>query len=313
MALSGDTGPRRTLCHSLPPAPGWWTRCTVLHQVGAIDRRTPLKPKYTWEGARRALSPVHWERQVKLLLIDRDRDVVEMLMNWLKTLGYEVYRAYNDERARSEWLERRPDLVIINPVLNGVDALGMCRDLRAKHDALVLVITDAREVQDEVRCLESGADDYLRKPFFPAQLLARIHAVSRRARSTLERRPSAIITVGPLRVDSLHNEVMVHGKTVHLTPTESKLLHFLAINADDVCTANHIVTHIWGYDGDGDACLIKAHIRHLRQKIEPHPSNPNYILTVPGVGYTLIRRKEDQRTAVESDCATASCIHPHHG
>jgi DNA-binding response OmpR family regulator len=71
------------------------------------------------------------------------------------------------------------------------------------------------------------------------------------------------------------------------------MLHFLAINANDVCTANQIVTHVWGYDGDGDACLIKAHIRHLRQKIEPDPGNPYYILTVPGVGYTLLRRSAD--------------------
>ncbi|GHO65801.1 DNA-binding response regulator [Ktedonobacter sp. SOSP1-52] len=237
---------------------------------------------------------------MKLLVIDSDRDLVEMLTSWLKTLGYEVYRAYNSERARSEWLEQRPDLVIIDPMLKGGNVLEMCRDLRAKHDALVLVLTDSKEVQDEVRCLESGADDYLRKPFFPAQLLARIRAVSRRARSTLERRPSSVVTVGPLRVDSLHNEVSVHGKLVRLTPTESKLLHLLAINANDVCTANQIVTHVWGYDGDGDACLIKAHIRHLRQKIEPSPSDPCYILTVPGVGYTLIRRNEEQKVPVES-------------
>ena len=227
---------------------------------------------------------------MKLLIIDSDRDLVEMLTSWLKTLEYEVYRAYNGERARSEWLEQRPDLVIIDPMLKGVDVLEMCRDLRAKHDTLMLILTDSRDVQDEVRCLESGADDYLYKPFFPAQLLARIRAVSRRARSTLECRPSSVVTVGPLRVDSLHNEVTVHGKTVRLTRTESKLLHLLAINANDVCTANQIVTHVWGYDGDGDAGLIKAHILHLRQKIEPSPSDPRYILTVPSVGYTLIHR-----------------------
>lgn len=238
---------------------------------------------------------------MKLLVIDSDRDLVEMLTSWLKTLGYEVYRAYNGDRARSEWLEQRPDLVIIDPMLKGGDVLGMCRDLRTKHDALILVLTDGKDVQDEVRCLESGADDYLRKPFFPAQLLARIRAVSRRARSTLERRPSSIVTVGPIRVDSLHNEAKIFGNTVRLTPTESKLLHLLAINANDVCTANQIVTHVWGYDGDGDACLIKAHIRHLRQKIEPNPSNPHYILTVPGVGYTLIRRNEEPQEAKENE------------
>lgn len=233
---------------------------------------------------------------MKLLVIDSDRDLVEMLTSWLKTLGYEVYRAYNAERARVEWLEQQPDLVILDTALKDVDMLGLCRELRTKHDALVLVVTDGKDVQDEVRCLESGADDYLRKPFFPSQLLARIRAVSRRARSSLERRPSSVVTVGPICVDSLHNEVTIHGRTARLTPTEGKLLHLLAISANDVCTASQIVTHVWGYDGDGDAGLIKAHIRHLRQKIEPDPSNPRYILTVPGVGYTLIRRNEEQGT-----------------
>jgi DNA-binding response OmpR family regulator len=107
-------------------------------------------------------------------------------------------------------------------------------------------------------------------------------------RSSLEQRPPSTITVGPICVDSLHNEVRVHGKTTRLTRTESKLLHLLAINADDVCTAEQIVTYVWGYDGEGSACLIKAHIRHLRQKIEPDPTHPRYILTVPGVGYTLV-------------------------
>ncbi len=235
---------------------------------------------------------------MKLLVIDSDRDLVEMLTSWLKTLGYEVFRAYSAERAKIEWLERKPDLVLLDTALKDTDMLALCREMRMLHDALVLVMTDGKDVQDEVRCLESGADDYLRKPFFPSQLLARIRAVSRRSRSTLERRPSSIVTVGPIFVDSLHNEVSVHGKTSRLTPTEGKLLHLLAINANDVCTANQIVTHVWGYDGDGDAGLIKAHIRHLRQKIEPDPGNPHYILTVPGVGYTMIRRSADEQPGV---------------
>lgn len=237
---------------------------------------------------------------MRLLVIDSDRDLVEMLTSWLKTLGYEVHRAYDAERAKTEWLEQKPDLVIMDTALKDADMLAVCRDLRDKHDALVLVVTDGKDVQDEVRCLESGADDYLRKPFFPSQLLARIRAVSRRARSTVERRPSSLVTVGPVCVDTLHNEATVNGKTVRLTPTESKLLHLLAVNANDVCTASQIVTHVWGYDGDGDAGLIKAHIRHLRQKIEPDPSDPLYILTVPGVGYTLIRRSTEEQSGKES-------------
>ena len=231
---------------------------------------------------------------MKVLIVDTDRDQIEMLKSWLKTLGYEVYRAYTGERAKIEWEEQEPDLVLLDTCLKDVDALAMCRDMRHKHDALVLVMTDGKDVQDEVRCLESGADDYLRKPFFPSQLLARIHALSRRGRSTLSQRPSSIITVGPLRVDALHNEVSMNGKVASLTPTESKLLHLLAINANNVCTAEQIVSHIWGFGNDGDSGLIKAHIRHLRQKIEPEPSKPCYILTVPGVGYTLVRQTSEE-------------------
>ena len=178
---------------------------------------------------------------MKLLLVDNDRDTVEMLMSWLKTLGYEVYRAYSGERAKVEWEEHKPDLVILNTVLKDVDAMELCRELRHLHDALVLVITDSNDVQDEVRCLESGADDYLRKPFFPQQLLARIHAVSRRGRSILAQRPSSIVKVGPLMVDSLQNKARINGKTTRLTLTESRLLHLLAVNANNVCTASQIV------------------------------------------------------------------------
>src|SRR2546421_10692214 len=230
---------------------------------------------------------------MKLLVVDSDRDLVEMLTSWLKTVGYEVYRAYTGEQARAQWIEQRPDLVILDSALEDVDALAMCRDMRTKHDALLLIVTDGKDVRDEVRCLESGADDYLRKPFFPSQLLARIRAIGRRGRSTLEQRPSSIITVGPIRVDSLHNEVSVDGKVSRLTPTESKLLHLLAVNANNVCTAEQIVSHIWGFGNEGDSGLIKAHIRHLRQKIEPDAGNPCYILTVPGVGYTLVRQSSE--------------------
>lgn len=225
---------------------------------------------------------------MRILVVDSDRDLVEMLTSWLKTHGFEVCRAYSGERARVEWLSQQPDLVILDPTLKDVDGLAMCRELRSTHDALILVLTDAKDFQDEVHCLESAADDYLRKPFFPAQLLARIHAVSRRARATLEQRPPSVISVGPIVVDSLRNEVRIHGKIVHLTPTEGKLLHLLASNAHEVCTVNQIVTYVWGYNISGDAYLIRAHIHHLRQKIEPDPGKPRYILTLPGVGYTLV-------------------------
>lgn len=244
---------------------------------------------------------------MKLLIVDTDHDLVEMLTNWLKTRGYEVHRAYTGTRARLEWDLQKPDLVIIDPTLKDMDGLVLCREMRGRHDALVLVITDGKDVHDEIRCLESGADDYLRKPFFPTQFLARMRAISRRGRSTLVQRPSSIVTVGLLRVDSLRNEVAVDGKREHLTPVESKLLHLLAVNANTVCTAHQIVTHVWSFDDDADASLIKAHIRHLRQKIEHDPSHPMFILTVPGVGYTLKRPHEKGEEATSNGVSM-----PHH-
>jgi DNA-binding response OmpR family regulator len=230
---------------------------------------------------------------MKLLIVDTDRHQVEMLTSWLRTQGYEVCRAYTGEQARHEWRQQQPDLVIIDPTLEDMDGLALCSEMRVKHDALVLVIMDGRDVRDEVNCLDAGADDYLQKPFFPAQFLAHLRAVSRRGRSTLIQRPPAVITIGGMSIDSLHNEATINNTVVRLTPTESKLLHLLAVNVNNVCTAGQIVSHIWGFGNDGDAGLIKAHIRHLRQKIELDPSHPAYILTVPGVGYTLVRHHEN--------------------
>jgi DNA-binding response OmpR family regulator len=238
---------------------------------------------------------------MKLLIIDSESDLVEMLTGWLTTLGYAVYRAYNGEQAMREWVAHRPEMIILDAALKDMDALAMCREMRSKHDALVLVVTEGKDVHDEVRCLEAGADDYLLKPFFPAQLLARIHALSRRSRSTLTQRPSSLITIGPITVDSLHKKVMVYGKTANLTPTESKMLHLLAVNANTVCTLEQIVSHIWGLTDDGDASLIKTHILHLRRKVELDPEHPRFLLTVPGVGYTLEYQREDKQLPHEME------------
>ncbi len=116
---------------------------------------------------------------MNILLIDHDRDLVEMLTAWLRTIGFEVSRAYNEEGVRTEWAKQRPDLVIVDFSLKGMDALALCQEMCNEHDALILVLSKEKSLQDEIRCLEAGADDYLRKPFFPSQLLAHIRAVSR--------------------------------------------------------------------------------------------------------------------------------------
>lgn len=231
---------------------------------------------------------------MKLLVADADVDMVIMLTSWLRSRGYQVKYACTGERMRSEWIEYQPDLVIVDIGLNSRDVLTLCRELCNSHDALVLAVAREADADSQVRSLELGADAYLVKPFLPAQLLAHIHALSRRVRTTLLRHAPLIVNVGPIRVDATRNEVSVHGKVSRLTPTESKVLHLLAANVGNVCTLDQIVTHVWGYVGEADTTLVKAHIRHLRQKIERHPSNPQHIVTVTGSGYMLVRQPEQQ-------------------
>jgi DNA-binding response OmpR family regulator len=236
---------------------------------------------------------------MKLLLVDTDLDLIEMLSSWLKTVGYEVHRAYTLERAKQMWEDHEPDLVIIETAMEDEDGLALCRDMHTTYDTLVLALTEATDAQNEIRCLESGIDDYLRKPFLPGQLLAHIHALSRRGRTTHTAPTPSILTVGPVRIDAVSSKVTINGKTEYLTPIENKLLRFLAINANNVCSGNQIVSHIWGFSNYGDTRLIKAHIQHLRQKIEKDPNNPMYLLTVRGVGYSLVHRSAEEHNTRE--------------
>lgn len=242
---------------------------------------------------------------MKILVVDTDRDWVEMLTSWLKKLGYEAYHVYTGEQAKIEWEKQQPDLVILDTNVRDVDALHVCREMRRKHDALVVMTTDDQDPQLRVMCLESGADDYLRKPYSPAQLPAYINtSLARRGRPNLAEIPSSIITVGPIRVDARHCEVSVDGRTASLTPMESMVLHFLAVNANTVCTFSQIGSYVWRVNNDGGTGLLNSYIRHIRQRVEPDPIHPTYILTVSGVGYTFVSHDPDeamQKTSTDQD------------
>lgn len=243
-----------------------------------------------------------WGEKLNILVIDSDHDMVEMVTGWLRARGYTVHFCFSADKARALWLERKPELVIAEVKQSGVDIMEVCRELRVQHDALVLAVTEDPNPTIEAHCLESGADDFLPKPFLPKLLLAHLRALSRRVRSTLQRQPTSQFSIGPIRFDASRNEIVVNGRVSHLTPTESRILQILSVNMGDVCTQNQIVSHAWGYGDEGDTYLIKAHIRHLREKIEPSPSKPRYIRTVPGVGYTLTLGAE----AMSTDALTAS-------
>lgn len=231
---------------------------------------------------------------MKLLFVENDRDMMEMLRNWLRTQGYEVYRAYTCEQATDVWLEQHPDLVIVDSDMPQTNLLHWCGEMRKRHDVLLITISSSKAVENEVRWLNGGADDYLLKPFFPRQLLARLHSMYRRIHVAPEQLSSSMLSVGPVQVDRLHHLITTQGKTTHLTPLESKLIQFLLANAGCVCTSQQIMTRIWGYNEAADVHLIKAHIHHLRQKIELDPAHPRYILTVPGSGYSFTCPSEEK-------------------
>ncbi len=243
---------------------------------------------------------------MKVLIADSDTDQVAMEVAWLRTQGYDVKHALSLERFRSLWVEHQPDLAMVEPSIAGVDTLALCRELRLTHDALVLATVTEQDAGAHMRCLMSGADAYVVKPFLPAMLLAHIHALSRRVRNSLVGHPRSIVNVGAIRVDSLRHEVSVRGKLKRLTPIESKILYLLAVNANNVCTLPQIVAHVWGYGDKSDTLLIKAHIRHLREKIEDDPSNPRHIVTIAGSGYMLVPCMDPQIDDTASDATSSS-------
>ena len=224
---------------------------------------------------------------MKIMVADDDRDMVDMLSYWLKGHGYDVVRAFDGEQAIKRWRETLPDLVILDVQMPKLDGFEVCRQMRSETNAMVLILTAHDREDDEIRGLEMGADDYLRKPFSPRQLLARIKAVMRRSSITRGASNSSAISVGPISLDAMRHEVTREGVKVRLTPTESRLLHLLITHTGQVLTTDMIIERVWGYDEAGDSGLVKTHIRHLRQKVEPDPNSPQYIMTVPGVGYTF--------------------------
>jgi DNA-binding response OmpR family regulator len=225
---------------------------------------------------------------LKIMVADDDRDMVDMLSYWLKGHGYDIVRAFDGEQAVQRWREASPDLVILDLQMPKMDGFEVCRQMRTESNAMVLILTAHDREDDEVRGLELGADDYLRKPFTPRQLLARIKAIMRRAPNVSGGMSNtSTVTVGPVTLDAMRHEVLREGVKVRLTPTESRLLHLLVSHTGQVLTTDMIIERVWGYDEAGDSGLVKTHIRHLRQKVEPDPNRPCYIMTVPGVGYTF--------------------------
>jgi len=227
----------------------------------------------------------------KVLVVDDEQNIVELISFNLKREGFEVLTANDGLEALKKARNEKPDLIVLDIMLPTMDGLEVCRQLRqdAGTRTIPVIMLSARgEELDRILGLEIGADDYVTKPFSPRELLARIKARLRRFDKTGtgggEGKPERLV-LGRLVIDQERFEVRVDGEKQDLTPKEFELLRFMAQEPGKVFSREQLLEKIWGYDFAGDSRTVDVHIRHLRQKLEKYPGMPQCIETVRGVGY----------------------------
>jgi DNA-binding response OmpR family regulator len=226
------------------------------------------------------------EPQPRVLVVDDEPMVRDVLSRYLERSGFEVEAAPDGERALAAFDAHRPDLVLLDLMLPRIDGFEVFRRIRALSDSPVIMITARGQTTDRIVGLETGADDYVSKPFSPAEVVARVRSVLRRSSAG-----AAHAGAGePLRFDDLEldprsREVRVSGRAVAMTPKEFDLLHFLAADPRTVYSRLRLLDELWDVAYDGDPATVTVHIRRVREKIERDPSNPKHLVTVWGVGY----------------------------
>lgn len=224
------------------------------------------------------------QRRERILLVEDESAIRELVAFHLEEAGYEALQADSGERGLSVALSEEPALVLLDLMLPGLDGSEVLRRLRRESRVPVIMLTARGAEADRVRGLELGADDYIVKPFSPAELVARVRAVLRRAGGDAQE-----IAVGPLRLDLLGHRCFVRDREVALTLTEFGLLQALMEHPGQVLSRDRLLERVWGYDFYGDARTVDVHVRHLREKIEENASEPQFVETVRGVGYRFGR------------------------
>jgi len=221
----------------------------------------------------------------KILVVDDDRKTVDLVRLYLEKDGYRVLTAHDGLQALEMARQKRPDLIVLDLMLPGMDGLDVCRILRGEGNKVPIIMLTAKTTEeDKLIGLDLGADDYVTKPFSPRELVARVRAVLRRIREEEYRGPSEV-RFGDLSVDFVRHEVRVRGRPVHLTPTEFRLLEVLIKEPGRAFSRLELLDRVFGYDFEGFERTIDVHVMNLRKKIEPDRKNPTYIKTVYGVGY----------------------------
>ena len=225
----------------------------------------------------------------RVLLVEDDPSIREIVAMGLRDAGFEVDTAADGDAGLARWREGPPDLVLLDVMLPRLDGLEVCRAIRREATTPVVMLTARGDTIDVVVGLESGADDYVRKPFEMPELIARVRAALRRRRAADDEGEVAVLQLGPLRIDTAGRTATRDGADLALTRTEFDLLVELARHPGQVFTRELLLDRVWGYDYLGDSRLVDVAVGRLRAKIEADVTAPELILTVRGAGYKAAR------------------------
>jgi DNA-binding response OmpR family regulator len=227
---------------------------------------------------------------MKVLVVDDDRVIADLVVFTLRRAGYEAVIANDSISTLRRWREDVPDLIILDINLPGTPGLengfAICKHIRSEANTPIILLTVRAEEEDIIRGLEAGADDYVLKPFSPRQLMARVQAVMRRFQATNIGHPAKLSTDGLDFNPKLREVTFSNGVTKSLTQLESRLLESLMINAGQVLTSDDLISDIWGAGG-GSAEMLRQLVKRLRSKVEADSTNPQYIQNLPGLGYAF--------------------------
>ncbi|MBR1883682.1 MAG: response regulator transcription factor [Clostridia bacterium] len=231
------------------------------------------------------------EEERKILIVDDEKSIVDILKYNLEKEGYRIYEAYDADEAVEKALDIYPDLIMLDVMLPKSDGFTVCRRLRQENlNCPIIMLTAREDVVDKIIGLELGADDYMTKPFVIREVIARIKANLRKyvkpeASIKREENEDNGFYIKDMHVDAKNYLATVNGKLIDLTTKEFELLKLLATSPNEVFTRERILKTIWGYDYYGDARTVDVTVRRLRAKIEPNTSAPKYLLTKRGMGY----------------------------
>lgn len=224
----------------------------------------------------------------KILVVDDEPRYLRLLGFNLASDGYEVLTARDGEDGIRKVVDHSPDLIILDIMMPNMDGISTCKRIRQFSNIPIMIISARNEDESKVLALNSGADDYVTKPYSATEVLARVRAMLRRSQGRIsEPHGEPVFSNGELKIDYARAEVYQNGKQVILTPTEFKLVTFFAERVGKIITPDELLVSTWGENYKDDKEILWVSIARLRQKIEPNPHSPQYILTRPGIGYLM--------------------------